>query len=285
MTQPFSSGDLYPPAHPNCRCALQTVAHQATTEKTLMPPNDIAYAVVGTLTKSRVDDDGILYFEASKATGPDLDGDGQRVDMRWAIPAMREWFATGGNLREQHDPKRAIGKALTLEERADGVYISGRVVDPITVAKVSEGVLQYISIGVRGHQVDYTQKAVAPNGIINGGRIVECSLVDRGSNPTAKIVLAKADGPDGHMAVDGELVKYNTGRSFFGIQTADQLLKAVKADPVTWRRRLGVDAHLQKMEQEVADLQRQLDLVNAIPLPPAHRFAAQNGHSTTRRTP
>ena len=85
MTQPFSSGDLYPPAHPNCRCALQTVAHQATTEKTLMPPNDIAYAVVGELTKSRVDDDGILYFEASKATGPDLDGDGQRVDMRWAI--------------------------------------------------------------------------------------------------------------------------------------------------------------------------------------------------------
>ena len=40
MTQPFSSGALYPPAHPNCRCALQTVAHQATTEKTLMPPSD-----------------------------------------------------------------------------------------------------------------------------------------------------------------------------------------------------------------------------------------------------
>ncbi len=244
--------------------------------------NDIAYGVVATLTKSRVDDDGILYFEASKATGPDLDGDGQRVDMRWAVPAMREWFATGGNLREQHDPKRAIGRALTLEERSDGVYISGRVVDPVTVAKVSEGVLQYLSIGVRGSQVDYTQKAVAPNGIINGGRIVECSLVDRGSNPTAKLVLAKADGPDGHMAVDGELVKYNTGGSFFGVETADQLLKAVKADPGLWRRRLGVDAHLQKMEQEVAELQRQLDLVNAIPLPAAHRFAAQNGQS--RRT-
>ena len=248
-------------------------------------PNDIAYVVVGELTKSRVDDDGILYFEASKATGPDLDGDGQRVDMKWAVPAMREWFATGGNLREQHDPKRAIGKALTLEERSDGVYISGRVVDPVTVAKVSEGVLQYISIGVRGSQVDYTQKAIAPNGVINGGRIVECSLVDRGSNPTTKLVIGKAEGADGHMAVAGELVKYTTGRSFFGVDTPDQLLKAVRADPALWRRRLGVDAHLQKMEQDVAELQRQLDLVNAIPLPAAHRVAAQNGHSTqSRRT-
>ncbi len=248
-------------------------------------PNDILYAVVGELTKSRVDDDGVLTFEASKATGPDLDADGQRVDMNWAVPAMREWFATGGNLREQHDPKRAIGKALTLEERADGVYISGRVVDPVTVSKVSEGVLQYISIGVKGYRLDYTQKAIAPNGIINGGRIVECSLVDRGSNPSAKLVLAKAAGPDDHLAVAGELVKYTTGRSFFGIETADQLLKAVKSDPALWRHRLGVDTHLEKMKQDVTELQRQLDLVNAIPLPAPRRSAAQNGHSTQSRRP
>ena len=29
-----------------------------------------------------------------------------------------------------------------------------------------------------------------------------------------ELVLAKQDGPDGHMAVDGELVSNNTGRSF-----------------------------------------------------------------------
>src|SRR5579859_7989119 len=163
-------------------------------------PEDIAYAVVGTLTKSRVED-GVLTFEASKATGPDLDGDGQRADMSWAIPAMREWFATGGNLREQHDPKRAIGKAMTLEEREDGAYISGRVVDPVSIKKVEEGVLPYLSIGVKNHKLDYTHKAIAPGGLIVGGRIVEVSLVDRPSNPTTRLVLAKADGADGHLEV------------------------------------------------------------------------------------
>jgi hypothetical protein len=161
-------------------------------------PEDIAYAVVGTLTKSHVED-GVLTFEASKATGPDLDGDGQRADMSWAIPAMREWFATGGNLREQHDPKRAIGKAMTLEEREDGAYISGRVVDPVSIAKVNEGVLPYLSIGVKGHKLDFTQKALAPNGMIVGGRIVEVSLVDRPSNPTTRLVLGKAEGSDDHF--------------------------------------------------------------------------------------
>jgi hypothetical protein len=163
-------------------------------------PEDIAYAVVGTLTKSTTED-GVLTFEASKATGPDLDGDGQRADMSWAIPAMREWFATGGNLREQHDPKRAIGKAMTLEEREDGAYISGRVVDPVAIAKVNEGVLPYLSIGVKGHKLDYTQKALAPNGMIVGGRIVEVSLVDRPSNPTTRLVLGKAAEPDGALEV------------------------------------------------------------------------------------
>ncbi len=81
---------------------------------------------------------------------------------------MRKWFTTGGNLREQHDPKRAIGKALTLEERADGVYISGRVVDPVTVSKVSEGVLQYISIGVKGYQLVTRRRRSLPTASSTG---------------------------------------------------------------------------------------------------------------------
>lgn len=80
-------------------------------------------------------------------------------------------------------------------------------------------------------------------------------------------------------------MKYTTGRSFFGIETADQLLKAVKSDPALWRHRLGVDTHLEKMKQDVTELQRQLDLVNAIPLPAPRRSAAQNGHSTQSRRP
>ncbi len=286
ITRPFQGGALYPPQHPNCRCALQPVAHQATTEKTLMP-NDVVYAVIGELTKSRVDDDGVLTFEASKATGPDLDGDGQRVSMAWAIPAMREWFATGGNLREQHDPKRAIGRALSLEERPDGVYISGRVVDPVTIAKVNEGLLPYLSIGVKGHQLDYTQKALAPGGLITGGRIVECSLVDRGSNPTAKLVLAKAEGPDDHLAVGGELVKFHVEPDLLKMDFLDDdsplcaLTKAIQADPVfaaDYRRRMLEPTPLEKsvgaMEQDIAKVLAYVE-------PRAH-FRSRNGSNGHR---
>lgn len=167
-------------------------------------PEDITYAVVGTLTKSRKDD-GILYFEASKATGPEPDGDGQRVDMDWARGAMREWFATGANLREQHDTHRAIGKALTLEERTDGLYISGKVVDPIAIRKVEEGVLTDLSIGVRHGRLHFGDKALAPNGVLCGGRVVEVSLADRGSHPETKLILGKAAEPDGNYIPVEEL--------------------------------------------------------------------------------
>ena len=141
-------------------------------------PENILYASVGTLNKSRVDD-GVLTFEASKATGPDLDADGQRVNMEWARKAMGDWFDTGGNIREQHDPHRAVGKAMALEEREDGLYTSGKIVDPLAISKVEHGVLTDLSIGIRGGRVR--------NGEIVGGRIVEVSLCDRGSNPTTKL--------------------------------------------------------------------------------------------------
>jgi hypothetical protein len=169
-------------------------------------PDNVLYASIGTLNKSRVDD-GVLTFEASKATGPDLDADGQRVNMEWARKAMGDWFETGGNIREQHDSHRAVGKAMSLEDREDGIYTSGKIVDPISIRKVEEGVLTDLSIGIRGGRVR--------NGEIIGGKIVEVSLCDRGSNPTTKLVLAKAEGAEGTFEAVEELIEETVGIDTF----------------------------------------------------------------------
>lgn len=169
--------------------------------------DDVTYAALGTITKFHRASDGTLVFDASKATGGDLDIDGQRCDETWAARAMEEWLSTGGNLREMH-ASTAAGKALTLEHRADGEWITGEVVDPTSALKVEKGVLGGLSIGIKGAQV--VKADDAPNGRIVGGRIVEVSLVDRPANPTCKLTLGKA-AADGSFQQVEELTETSEG--------------------------------------------------------------------------
>lgn len=141
------------------------------------------------ITKSDEQADGtlIVYGKASDET---LDHDQQIVDNTWLKSAMPEWMAAGGNIREQHQ-SIAAGVAKELEEKSDGFYVRAHVVDPSSVLKVKHGVLKGFSIGIRGARV--VRDAVAKGGRIVGGTIVEVSLVDRPANPSAKLMLAKAD--------------------------------------------------------------------------------------------
>lgn len=147
--------------------------------------------------KDRDPETGHLYVYG-KITGPDLDNDQQRMDPGWLKTAVPDWFKRG-NLREQHDAKRAIGRAIELEEKADGWYIAGKVVDKDAIEKVEEEVLNGFSIGIRNWRLDHT-KADAPAGTVVAGRIFETSLVDApclGSatiNDHWRLPLAKADG-------------------------------------------------------------------------------------------
>lgn len=118
---------------------------------------------------------GHLYVYG-KITGPDLDRDQQRMDTEWLKAAVPEWF-TRGNIREGHDHRRAVGKAVDLEEKSDGWYIGAKIVDRDAIEKVEEEVLTGFSIGIKGPRLDHT-KADAPNGTIVSGRICETSLVD-----------------------------------------------------------------------------------------------------------
>lgn len=140
---------------------------------------------------------GHLYVYG-KITGPDVDRDLQAMDPTWLKTAVPDWF-TRGNIREQHDAKRAVGKAVELTEKADGWYIGAKIVDRAAAEKVEEEVLTGFSIGIKGPRLDYT-KADAPNGVVTGGRICETSLVDVPCLGSAmisdhwEIPLAKADG-------------------------------------------------------------------------------------------
>jgi len=134
------------------------------------------------------------YLVSGKITDSTLDLDQQRVDPEWAEKAVGDWFRDYGNIREMHQPV-AVGKAKSLSGNgSDGFDIIAKVVDPVAINKLENDIYTGFSIGIKGTKLDKTDKAlaVAPQGIINGGKIIEVSIVDVPANPNAKFTLAKA---------------------------------------------------------------------------------------------
>jgi hypothetical protein len=185
------------------------------------------------MKKERDPQTGHLYVYG-KITGSDLDNDQQRMDPAWLKTAVPDWFRIG-NLRLQHDPKTAIGKALELEEKNDGWYIGAKVVDQDAIVKVEEDVLTGFSIGVKNHRLDFSNKADAPNGTCVAGRIVEASLVDAPCLGSAKISehwrlpLAKADGSGELHAIEDPVLERATSPTYgLPAELFDRLASPVK---------------------------------------------------------
>jgi len=146
------------------------------------------------LTKQTLDDGSVIV--EGKATGPDLDLDGQVIDREFARKAMREWFNSWGNIRQMHSASLPpAGKAFELDQRDDGDYIKVRVVEPTSVKLVNEGVYQAFSVGIAKPRIIRDLKR-APNGVIIDGRVVENSLVDYPANTTCKFLIAKSASAD-----------------------------------------------------------------------------------------
>jgi len=182
--------------------------------------------------KERDPQTGHLYVYG-KVTGPDLDADNQRMDEGWLKAAVPDWFRKG-NLREQHDAKRAIGKAIELEEKADGWYIGAKVVDKDAIEKVEEDVLNGFSIGIRNWRLDHT-KADAPAGVVIAGRIFETSLVDAPSLGSATITdhwrlpLAKSMGEGELQPVEDPVLTRVTSPTYgLPAELFDRLASPVK---------------------------------------------------------
>src|SRR5438067_899378 len=103
--------------------------------------NDLKYGFVP-IVKHYKTDDGTLIVEGP-ATDSIIDRDQQIADPAWLAKAMPAWYSEGGNLREQHDAKRAVGTAVHYEQRDSGQHwIKAEVVDPLAILKVEKKVLR-----------------------------------------------------------------------------------------------------------------------------------------------
>ncbi|MFI8459033.1 hypothetical protein [Kitasatospora sp. NPDC085464] len=159
------------------------------------------------ITKSEKQPDGTLLVYGPAATSA-LDRDKQRLDQDWLDRAMPAWMSEGGNVREQHDSKRAVGVGVGLSKGDDGKHhLAARIVDPVAVAKVETGVLKGFSVGIKNPRVEFGHPD-APNGLVTDGEIIEVSVVDRPANPECGIQVAKADDTGTLAAVpDAALVE------------------------------------------------------------------------------
>jgi hypothetical protein len=114
--------------------------------------------------------------------------------------SKRAFNAWPGNVREMHDNKKAVGRAIKIEEDNDNnlITVRARVSKgaPDTWQKVLDGTLTGFSIGIPAGS--YKKKMVERNGqsipMYYDFELAEVSLVDNPGNPDCKITIVRADG-------------------------------------------------------------------------------------------
>jgi len=148
----------------------------------------LTYAYAEITKADKTPDGDLMVF--GKAAGPDLDLDKQRCSPAWLEKAMPKWYELG-NIREQHG-QNAAGIGVEMTQNGDSWMLKAEIVDKGAVRKVEKRVYKGFSIGVKNARIMRT--ASAPNGLIVGGDIVEISLVDRPSNPDARMSICKSAG-------------------------------------------------------------------------------------------
>lgn len=125
-----------------------------------------------------------------------------------------------GNIREQHDPQKAVGRVIDFKEdnvfdqetnkAYNGVFVSAYVSKGAedTWQKVLDGTLSGFSIGgvIKDTEVAFTEKSDSPIRIIHEYDLLELSLVDNPANQLANVVSIEKSA-EGVMTVDTPLVK------------------------------------------------------------------------------
>jgi hypothetical protein len=140
------------------------------------------------------------------ATIEELDKSGEIIDIERSWPEFQKWsekFAKAtdgesfGNVREQHDPKKAAGKLTAIERRQmdgkDAIFVAGKAVDKGSREKLLERVLVGLSIG--GEYIEKSPADDIKKGAVRYvARPTEISLVDNPCVENALITVVKADG-------------------------------------------------------------------------------------------
>ena len=183
---------------------------------TLTDSGELTYLSFGIeKVESTPDGDLMVYGKASDGS---IDSDQQIVDPTWMAKAIREWMATGANLRVQHNPQRdPAGIGLEATTDANGAtWVKSLVVEPVAKRLVSKGALRAYSVGIARPTI--SRDAIAKGGRITDGYLAELSLVDRPANANCGFQLAKSAG-DGTLEYVGKV---------FG--SDDAIAKAMGAD-------------------------------------------------------
>lgn len=150
------------------------------------------------ISKTEELEDGRLLIEGV-ATSEALDCQGDILDYEGSKKAFEKWR---GNLREAHDPKKPVGKALEVIPDDESKSIAVRAFiskgAPDTQAKILDGTLAMFSVGGGAP----TKTKLEKSGGKTARRVLEwpmteLSLVDVGANPDAAVsVLKVADGEE-----------------------------------------------------------------------------------------
>lgn len=162
------------------------------------------------ITKTYKQPDGTLIVEG-RLGGETIDLDGQALSKKWLDTAVPEWMERGPAIRAMHQPISA-GRGTKAVDTGEDWWITTKIVDPIEVMKTEAGLYGGFSVGIKNGRV--VENAKYPNGLINGGKIVEVSLADAPCDPLNKLSVvektATIDAPsdeDVDKALDADVVK------------------------------------------------------------------------------
>ena len=170
------------------------------------------------------------------------------VDFDASVRAFRAW---GGNVREQHNKLKTVGKAIAIEPLPDqkairvGVFLSRSADGEDAWTKVREGILTGFSIGgtVKSQRPEIV-KSEGFNSLpqtynrITGYDLGELSLVDNPACPVAKFDLVKASA-GGQLHATAILAKDDDGEAF------RQPLRAVISEAENEEKQRILDDHSQ----------------------------------------
>lgn len=211
-------------------------------------------------TETTADGDLMVYGKASDGT---VDADQQIVDPKWMAKAIGEWFASGPNVRVQHNAQRdpaGVGVTWNTDD-AGATFVKSLVVEPIAKKLVSKGALRAYSVGIARPTIERDVTGKARGGIITDGTLVEISLVDRPANKSCGIQLVKSasDGtPEFTQKVFGDeavIAKFtgadvmakSAGSDDFTVKTEDMSLTFTPNDLAKILKTKIIDQHYEEL--------------------------------------
>jgi hypothetical protein len=181
------------------------------------------------ITKFTKLDDGSLEVEGV-ATDETVDSQGDVLTYEGSKAAFGGWR---GNVREQHDVHKAVGKALDIvfDDAARSITVKSRISSgaPDTITKIEDEVLTCYSVG-GGKPTKVSKKTVGGKTVrvVEAWPMNELSVVDAGANPNATFQLVKADGIATELLATDLPAEVQDASNRF----AAAILKAVKDEKV-----------------------------------------------------